>query len=69
MPGKVRGHDLGFPFNIRRTVGIWKFLYLDGQPFRPDASKPEEWNRGAYLVNGPGHCAECHSPRDAMGGI
>jgi mono/diheme cytochrome c family protein len=60
---------LPFPFGIRRLVGGWKFLFLDGKPFAPDPSQPAEWNRGAYLVNGPGHCAECHSPRNALGGI
>ncbi|MCC7345793.1 MAG: cytochrome c, partial [Variibacter sp.] len=69
VAGKAQAHDLRFPFNIRRTVGVWKFLYLDGQPFRADSTRSAEWNRGAYLVNGPGHCAECHSPRDALGGI
>jgi mono/diheme cytochrome c family protein len=69
VPGKVRDHDLAFPFNIRRLVGLWKLLYLTGGPYVPDRSKSEQWNRGAYLVNGPGHCAECHSPRDALGGI
>jgi mono/diheme cytochrome c family protein len=69
VQGKVRHHDVPFPFNIRRLVGGWKFLFLDGKPFEPDASKPAAWNRGAYLVNGPGHCAECHSPRNMMGGI
>jgi mono/diheme cytochrome c family protein len=69
VQGRVRGHDLPFPFNIRRTLGGWKFLYLDGKPFAPDPSKSAEWNRGAYLVNGPGHCGECHSPRDPLGGL
>ncbi|MEW6643558.1 MAG: cytochrome c [Pseudomonadota bacterium] len=69
VKGRIRDHALRFPFNIRRLVGGWKFLYLDGQPFMPDASQSAEWNRGAYLVNGLGHCAECHSPRDALGGI
>ena len=64
-----RPHDLPFPFNIRRTLGGWKFLFLDGQAFKPDSSKDAVWNRGAYLVNGPGHCAECHSPRNALGAI
>jgi mono/diheme cytochrome c family protein len=62
-------HQISFPFNIRRLLGGWKFLYLDGKPFTPDPSKSASWNRGAYLVEGPGHCAECHSPRDPMGGI
>jgi mono/diheme cytochrome c family protein len=62
-------HQVAFPFNIRRLLGGWKFLYLDTAPITPDPSKSAAWNRGRYLVEGPGHCAECHSPRDAMGGI
>ena len=69
VPGKVRDHELPFPFNVRLALGGWKLLYLDGEAFKPDPSQPAEWNRGAYLVNGPGHCAECHSPRDPLGGI
>jgi len=69
VQGRVRDHDVPFPFNVRRTLGGWKFVFLDGKPFAADASKSAEWNRGAYLVNGPGHCAECHSPRNALGGI
>lgn len=64
-----RPHDLPFPFTVRRGLGLWKFAFLDGQPFRPDPSKSAEWNRGAYLVEGPGHCAECHSPRAFTGAI
>ena len=69
VSGKPPGHDVPFPFNIRRTLGGWKFLFLDGKPFVPDASRSAQWNRGAYLVNGLGHCAECHSPRNLLGGI
>jgi mono/diheme cytochrome c family protein len=69
VQGKVRDHDVSFPFNIRRNVGGWKLLFLDGEPFKPDPAQTPEWNRGAYLVNGPGHCVECHSPRNFMGGI
>ncbi len=69
VPGKARRHDLKFPFNERRLVGGWKLLFLHGGPFVPDRSKSAEWNRGAYLVNGPGHCAECHSPRNVLGAI
>jgi mono/diheme cytochrome c family protein len=67
--GRVRRHDLAFPFNERRLLGGWKLLFLHGGPFASDPSKSAQWNRGAYLVNGPGHCAECHSPRNALGGI
>jgi mono/diheme cytochrome c family protein len=69
VEGKVRDHDLPFPFNIRRGVGLWKLLYLDSASLVPDSSKSAAWNRGAYLVTALGHCAECHSPRDIMGGI
>jgi mono/diheme cytochrome c family protein len=69
VPGRVRRHDLAFPFNERRLLGGWKFLFLHGGPFEPDPLRSAQWNRGAYLVNGPGHCAECHSPRNLLGGI
>jgi len=69
VTGRVRAHEVRFPFNIRRSLGIWKQLFMDGKPFTPDASHSARWNRGAYLVNSLGHCAECHSPRNALGGI
>jgi mono/diheme cytochrome c family protein len=69
VSGRVRDHDVPFPFNIRRNIGIWKWLFLDGKPFVPDAARSDRWNRGAYLVNSLGHCAECHSPRNLLGGI
>ena len=62
-------HNVAFPFNIRRLLGGWKFLFFSDRPFTPDPSRSAEWNRGAYLVEGPGHCSECHSPRNALGGI
>jgi mono/diheme cytochrome c family protein len=58
-----------FPFNIRRNIGIWKLLFMDDRPFMPDAAHTPQWNRGAYIVNSLGHCAECHSPRNFLGGI
>jgi mono/diheme cytochrome c family protein len=69
VAGKVRDHDVPFPFNIRRNIGIWKLLFMDDRPFAPDTARPAQWNRGAYLVNALGHCAECHSPRNFLGGI
>ena len=69
VSGKVRDHDVPFPFNVRRNVGIWKLLFFDSRPFAPDMSRSPQWNRGAYLVNSLGHCAECHSPRNFLGGI
>jgi mono/diheme cytochrome c family protein len=62
-------HRIAFPFNVRRSLGGWKLLFLDGKPFTPDPKLSAELNRGAYLVEGPGHCAECHSGRNALGGI
>jgi len=69
VSGRAPEHELSFPFDQRRLVGGWKLLFLDGLPFQPDPEKPDDWNRGAYMVNGPGHCAECHSPRNFLGGI
>ncbi len=69
VQGKVRDHDVRFPFNVRRLVGGWKFLFVDGKSFEPDATKSAQWNRGAYLVSGPGHCAECHSSRNLLGAV
>jgi len=68
VPGASREHELRFPFNIRRGLGLWKLLYLDGEPFRPDPTQSATWNRGAYLITGPGHCGECHTPRNLIGG-
>ncbi len=69
VAGKVRDHDVMFPFNIRRNLGIWKLLFMNGKAFAPDDTRSAQWNRGAYLVNALGHCAECHSPRNVLGGI
>lgn len=63
----VPDHDLGFPFNIRMSMFGWRLLFFDDSPFAPDPSRSDVWNRGAYLVTGPGHCGECHSPRNALG--
>lgn len=69
VEGRVRDHELAFPFNIRRGLGLWKLLYLDGREFAADPARSPEWNRGAYLTEGPTHCAECHSPRNALGAV
>jgi mono/diheme cytochrome c family protein len=49
---------------VRRGVGLWKWVGLDTTPWTPDPSQSDSWNRGSYLVNGPGHCQECHTPRN-----
>lgn len=66
---KTPPHELAFPYNIRRGLGLWQLLYVDGKTFTPDTKASDELNRGAYLVEGPGHCGECHSPRNSLGGI
>jgi mono/diheme cytochrome c family protein len=63
----TRGNDFGFPFNIRATLAVWKALFLDKTPIASDPSKDAAWNEGAYLVEGLGHCAACHTPRNFMG--
>lgn len=60
---------LRFPFNLRPLLAGWKMLYLKQGVFQPDPNLTEEQNRGAYLVQGLGHCGACHSPRTALGGI
>lgn len=67
VKNEVPPHELTFPYNIRRAVGLWQLLYVDGKSFTPDPKKSEELNRGAYLVEGPGHCGECHTPRNFLG--
>jgi mono/diheme cytochrome c family protein len=69
VKNEVPPHDLTFPYNIRRAVGLWQLLYVDGKTLKPDPKLSTELNRGAYLVEGPGHCGECHSPRNFMGGV
>ena len=59
--------DMRFPFNLRPLMAGWNALNLDPSPYQADASQSPEWNRGAYLVQGLGHCGACHTPRDATG--
>jgi mono/diheme cytochrome c family protein len=68
VAGKPAGHRVGFPFNIRRGLGLWKLLYLSDQPVVQLADASEELTLGRYLVEGPGHCGECHTPRNLIGG-
>ncbi len=70
IKGRAAGHQLGFPFNIRRGLGLWKLVALSPAPVVTLASDaPDEVLKGRYLVEGPGHCGECHSPRDIGGMI
>ena len=63
----ARDNDMSFPFNQRWALGAWKMLFFDEGRFANDASKSQEWNRGAYLVESLGHCSACHSPRNLLG--
>ncbi|MFV8572586.1 cytochrome c [Marinobacter sp. SBS5] len=60
-------NTLEFPFNIRLLLAGWKLLFFDEGRFQPDKSKGEEWNRGAYIAEGAGHCSACHTPRNKLG--
>ena len=62
-----KANGLAFPFNLRPLLAGWNALFHQPTPFQADASKSELWNRGAYLVEGLGHCSACHSPRNALG--
>jgi mono/diheme cytochrome c family protein len=68
-PSQVAGPDLGLPFNIRRGIGLWKRRYLSSAPVLNLANANEQVRRGQYLAEGPGHCGECHTIRDWMGGL
>jgi nicotinate dehydrogenase subunit B len=59
--------QLAFPFGVRPLMGLWNALYLKPGPEAADPTRSAQWNRGAYLVNGLGHCTACHTPRNAMG--
>ncbi|HJW07448.1 MAG TPA: cytochrome c [Rhodanobacter sp.] len=60
---------LDFPYNVRSSLVAWRALYFKPGEFKPDPAKSPAWNRGAYLVQGLGHCNECHTTRDSLGGI
>ncbi len=62
------GVALNFPFNIRLSLVGWRMLFFKANTYAPDPARSAQWNRGGYLVQGPGHCGECHSPRNALGG-
>ncbi len=67
VTAETPANELPFPFNIRMAIAGWKLLYFRDGRYQPDASKPENWNRGAYLAEGLGHCGACHTPRNRLG--
>lgn len=64
-----RANEMSFPFNVRAGLLVWRELYFQEGAFTPDPSLSAQLNRGAYLVRGPGHCGECHTPRTLLGGL
>ena len=65
----VSVNHLYFPFDQRWSMAAWRELYFSEGAYKPDPAKSAAWNRGAYLVEGFGHCSDCHSPRNLLGGI
>jgi mono/diheme cytochrome c family protein len=63
----VQPHTLMWPVGTQAALAVWRSLFFRPTPFKPDPAHSAEWNRGAYLVTGLGHCAACHSPRNALG--
>jgi mono/diheme cytochrome c family protein len=61
------GNDLMFPLNVRMLVAGWKLLFFRGEAFQADPTQSADWNRGAYLAEGLGHCGSCHTPRNFLG--
>lgn len=55
--------EMSWPFSMRWGLSLWNWAFLDDTPFKPDTSHDATWNRGAYLVQGLGHCGACHTPR------
>jgi mono/diheme cytochrome c family protein len=64
---EARPHELRFPFNLRWGLYLWQWLFFTPERFAPDPARDAVWDRGAYLVLGPGHCGECHTPRTFYG--
>jgi mono/diheme cytochrome c family protein len=69
VSGRPPPHQLPFPFNIRRFIGMWKLFFFHPTRISQNPAHTAEWNRGRYLVEGVAHCAECHSSRDILGAI
>lgn len=67
VDNKVVANQLPFPYDMRISMAVWNWLYFTPGTFRPDATKSAAWNRGAYLVEGPGHCGVCHTAKNFLG--
>ena len=60
-------HELSWPFSTQAALGVWRALFFKEARFEPEPTKTAQWNRGAYLVRGLGHCAACHEGRNVLG--
>lgn len=67
VPQANHPHEIKFPFGWRPLMVLWKWLFFESGPFKPDPAHDATWNRGAYLANALGHCQECHTPRNFLG--
>jgi mono/diheme cytochrome c family protein len=68
VQNQVKADQLPFPFSIRAAMTVWDAMFFKPGAFEPAAGKSDEWNRGAYLVEGPAHCGMCHTPKNFLGG-
>ncbi|MGH8218494.1 MAG: c-type cytochrome [Steroidobacteraceae bacterium] len=62
-----RAQEIRFPYDLRTLLAGWRLLYFKPGVYRPDPARSAQWNRGAYLVQGLGHCSACHEARNALG--
>lgn len=69
VPRPNKPHAAPFPFNLRLGAAVWKLLYFREGPMVPEPARDATWNRGRYLVEAAGHCGECHTQRDRLGGL
>lgn len=69
VSNSIEVNHLDFPFNIRSSMIVWRELFFKPGTYKSDPTQSAAWNRGAYLVEGLGHCSSCHSPRNLMGAI
>ena len=69
VAGRIEDHELAFPYSVRRGLGAWKRLYLSDSYVADIDADDDTLVLGRYLVEGAGHCGECHTPRDRFGGL
>lgn len=69
VKSEAKPPDLPWPLSVRESVAGWNTMFFKAGSFQPNARKSAQWNRGAYLVEGLGHCGACHSPKNVLGGV